>query len=165
MMGPMIIREETAADHEAVHDVIAAAFGRDDEARLVAALRRDGAAEIALVAEDAGRIVGHVMFSRMAAPFPALGLGPVSVAPKKQMLGIGGALIGAGLDRARAGGWRGVFVLGDPAYYGRFGFDADLAAGFASPYAGRHFMALALGGPLPVASGEIAYAEAFSKIP
>lgn len=164
MMGPMIIREETAADAEAAADVICAAFGRTDEARLVETLRQDGDAEIALVAVDDGQIAGHVMFSRMTAPFPALALGPVSVLPRKQVLGIGGALIGAGLDRARAGGWRGVFVLGDPAYYRRFGFDTALAAGFASPYAGSHFMALALAGPLPVLKGQVDYADAFSDL-
>ena len=47
----------------------------------------------------------------------------------------------AALDRAREGGWAAVFVLGDPAYYGRFGFSADAARGYASPYAGEHFLA------------------------
>ena len=56
----------------------------------------------------------------------------------------------AALDRAREGGWAAVFVLGDPAYYGRFGFSADAARGYASPYAGEHFLALLLGPePLP----------------
>ena len=54
------------------------------------------------------------------------------------------------LDRAREGAWAAIFVLGDPAFYGRFGFRADAARGFASPYAGEHFMVVPLGpAPLP----------------
>ena len=49
------------------------------------------------------------------------------------------------MARAREGGWAAAFVLGDPAYYGRFGFRADAARGYASPYAGEHFLALPLG--------------------
>ena len=72
-------------------------------------------------------------------------------------------MIRAGLERARSAGWRGVFVLGDPGYYRRFGFDPALAGGFASPYAGPHLMALALGPDLPARSGRIEYAPAFGR--
>lgn len=157
-------RDETEADHKAVREIVTAAFGREDEADLVEALRRSGEAEISLVAEDEGVVVGHVMFSPMTAPFRALGLAPVSVTPKRQMFGIGGALIRNGLDRARAAGWDAVFVLGDPEYYTRFGFDPKLAAGFASPYAGPNFMALALSGDLPQISGKVEYAQPFSSL-
>ena len=72
----------------------------------------------------------------------ALGLAPVAVHPSFQKQGIGSALIREGLDRAKKDRWRCVFVLGDPAYYGRFGFRVESAKGYSSLYSGRHFMAL-----------------------
>ena len=158
------IRDEAATDRGVVRKIVTAAFGRDDEARLVDRLRADGDAAISLVAVEEGRIVGHILFSPLAAPFRALALAPVSMLPERQRSGIGSALIRAGLARAQAGGWEGVFVLGEPAFYRRFGFDPALAEGFRSPYSGPYLMALALAGKLPAASGAIAYAPAFGGL-
>ena len=158
-----MIRPETPSDHAAVRHVIATAFARNDEADLVEQLRRDGDAAIALVAEAYGEIVGHVLLSKMTAPFRALGLAPLAVLPTAQRRGIGDALVRAALDRARRDGADAVFVLGDPAYYRRFGFDASNAAGFDSPYAGLHLMAAVLGAPLRAPGGVIAYAPAFGE--
>ena len=116
------------------------------------------------MAVDGGEVVGHALFSGLAAPFRALALAPVSVSPHRQRSGVGIRLIRAGLDRAKGRGWRGVFVLGDPACYRRFGFDPALARGFASAYAGPHLMALALGGDLPVTWGRIGHAPAFAAL-
>lgn len=160
----MDIRAASSTDRAGIRAVVAAAFGQPGEADLVDRLIADGDAVIELVAVDADNIVGHVLFSRLAAPFRALALAPVSVRPDRQGEGIGGALIRTGLAQASAAGWQGVFVLGDPSYYARFGFDPGLAAGFASPYAGPHLMALALNGPLPAATGRIAYAGAFAEL-
>jgi putative acetyltransferase len=104
------------------------------------------------------------LFSKLTAPFRALGLAPVSVQPKRQNAGIGSRLIRGSLERAKQDGWLGVFVLGEPKYYCRFGFDAALARGFASPYAGPYFMALALGGELPINVGKIGHAPAFAAL-
>ncbi|MGZ8996499.1 MAG: hypothetical protein ACXW3P_08420 [Rhodospirillales bacterium] len=57
-----------------------------------------------------------------------------------------------------------MFVLGDPACYRRFGFRADLAAGFTSPYAGPHLMVLPLQGALPTQEGRLDYAPAFAAM-
>lgn len=160
----MIIRDEDTADRTAIRAVVTAAFQRESEADLVDWLREDRDSVISLVAQDGDAIAGHVLFSRMTAPFRALGLGPVAVLPERQRAGVGGALIRAGLERARKADWQGVFVLGDPVYYRRFGFTPDLAEGFSSPYAGPYLMAAALQGALPVASGEIAYAPAFARL-
>lgn len=160
----MIIRAEAPQDAEAVAEVIESAFGQLDEARLVADLQKDDHAVISLVALVGERIIGHILFSPMTGPFPALGLAPLSVAPPSQAKGVGSALVHAGLEAARRGDWRAVFVLGDPAYYRRFGFSAELAQGFASPYAGPHLMALALKGELPTHSGAMAYAPAFAAL-
>lgn len=138
-----------------------AAFARTAEADLADRLRADGDVVISLVAVDDGEIAGHILFSAMTARFRALGLAPVSVAPGRRRSGIGGRLIRAGLERAKRDGWDGVFVLGDPEYYRRFGFDPALARGFSSPYAGPYLMAHALDGDLPATEGGISYAPAF----
>jgi putative acetyltransferase len=161
---PFIIREETAADHAAVRQVVTAACGRDAESDLIERLRSDGDAALSLVAADDKRIVGHILFSPMRAPFRALALAPVAVLPERQRQGIGTALIQAGLARATTAGWEGAFVLGDPAFYGRFGFETALAAAFQSPYAGPYLMARALAGPLSVRSGRIDHAPAFAAL-
>jgi putative acetyltransferase len=158
----MIIRGEKPADLAAIRELVVAAFQRPDEAVLVDHLQADGECVISLVAGD--EIVGHVLFSRMAAPFRALGLGPISVKPNRQRAGIGSQLIRAGLDRAREAGWQGVFVLGEPKYYSRFGFDPALASGFMSRYSGPHLMAVALGVELPAKEGVIKYAPAFDSL-
>lgn len=155
------IRTEMPGDEAAIADLVERAFGQPDEARLVERLRADGDLVLSLVAESDGAIAGHILFSRMEAPFRALGLAPLAVATGQQRRGIGAALILEGLERARAEGWDAVFVLGDPEYYGRFGFSAELAGSFASPYAGPHFMVLALAGPLPSMTGPVDYAPAF----
>ena len=75
----MIIRDENQADLDAIHKLVAAAFQRPDEAVLIDHLRSEGACVLSLVAVEGDEIVGNVLFSRMTAPFRALGLGPVSV--------------------------------------------------------------------------------------
>ena len=119
-----------------------AAFGRPDEARLVARLRQEAPACVSLVAESAGRVIGHVFFSPVTIEgdrpgVPAGGLAPVSVLPEEQGRGAGGALIRAGIEASRALGWRLLFVLGNPAYYRRFGF--QLAASHALHYESHAF--------------------------
>jgi putative acetyltransferase len=157
------IRSETPADQAAVRAVVAAAFGQADEADLVEQLHADGDVVVSLVAEEAGEIVGHVLLSAMRAPFRALGLAPVSVIPARQGAGVGSALIGEAIRLAREAGYAAIFVLGDQAYYGRFGFDVDAARGFASPYAGDHFAVLALS-QLSVRGGAVEYAAAFAAL-
>ena len=158
----MIVRPEEPSDFSAVRAILRSAFPTPAEARLVDRLRADGDAEISLVAVDGDIAIGHVLFSRMTAPLRALGLGPVAVLPARQRSGVGSLLIREGLARAKVDKWDMVFVLGNPAYYRRFGFDPALASDFISPYAGPHLMALGLAGPLPTVSGKIDYAPAFA---
>jgi putative acetyltransferase len=161
----MIIRSETPADFEAIRFVEEAAFGRLAEAQLVDDLRAAGDSVFSLVAVDDGTVVGHALFSSMKAPFPALALGPVTVLPEYQRTGIGSRLIRQGIARSEAAGWQGIFVLGDPTFYRRFGFDAGKASGFISPYVGPHLMALPIGrNELPTDTGIIQHAPAFAKL-
>jgi putative acetyltransferase len=105
--GAVIIRDENQADLDAIHKLVAAVFQRPDEAVLVDRLRSDGACAISLVAVEGDEIVGHILFSRMTAPFRALDLGPVSVKPSRQHCGTGSLLIRTGLDQAGEAGWQG----------------------------------------------------------
>jgi putative acetyltransferase len=162
------IRPEAGGDDKAIRALLLAAFPTNAEAELVRMLHEDRDSEISLVAEETDGILGHVMLSRMKAEgdgrtYRALGLGPVAVVPKRQGQGIGAALIGEALRRAEAIGEEILFVLGEPAYYGRFGFSAEAAAPFASPYAGPHFMAKTFGATLP-SSGRTDYAPAFARL-
>ncbi|MDX2233824.1 MAG: N-acetyltransferase [Hyphomonadaceae bacterium] len=145
----MRVRPIVAADHAVVDGIVRAAFlaafGRADEPALVAHLRALDAVVLELVAEEAGAIVGHILFSRAVIDaggrkHPALQLAPVCAAPGQQRRGVGGALIRAGLDWLAAQEESHVFVLGDPAYYARFGFSAAAAEPYASPWPGPHFM-------------------------
>jgi putative acetyltransferase len=161
----MLIRSENTNDLAAIRTVNEAAFNRVREANLVDQLRADGAAVFSLVAVAAGQIVGHVVFSRMIASFRALGLGPIAVTPSHQRTGIGSRLIEKGLVLAESDGWEGVFVLGAPDYYRRFGFSIQAAAGFTSPYSGPHFMVkfLPSGFPQPT-DGRVDYPPAFAAL-
>lgn len=164
MQTDLLIRFEKPGDHPAIEDVITAAFGQKDEAALVAQLHEDGDAVLSLVAETDGHMKGHVLLSTMHAPFKALGLAPISVHPTYQHKGIGSALINRAIDEAKARGYEAIFLLGEPGYYTRFGFDVELAKSFQSPYAGPYFMVLPLGPGFKVSTAEVAYAPAFQQL-
>lgn len=138
-MSAVLVRDEAPADVDAIRDVVTRAFEQAAEAELVDALRRHGKATISLVAEQEGRVVGHVLFSPVtladdpSAPF-ASGLAPLAVSADVRKRGIGGALVRAGLARCRALGHAWVVVLGSPAYYGRFGFVDAGRYGLTSEY-------------------------------
>ncbi|MGE0061943.1 MAG: GNAT family N-acetyltransferase [Xanthobacteraceae bacterium] len=159
----LAVRDETLADVAAIRAVNEAAFAGAQEADLVDALRRDGDLLLSLVADDGG-VIGHVAFSRMQIEGdPAVALAPVAVLPAQQRRGIGTALIEDGLRRLKQSGETLVFVLGAPAYYGRFGFAAASAARFETPYPGPYFQSLALS-PRAPSSGAVRYARAFSAL-
>lgn len=148
------IRPETPADIGPIARLLDAAFGDPAESRLVEALRADGDLALSLVAEDAGSIVGHLALSPVAASFPALALAPVAVAPGRQRRGIGAALIAAAQARHPEAT---LIVLGDPAYYRRFGFrPVGWDCAFSGPY-------LQATGPHLPAQARLDYAPAFTR--
>ena len=147
----MIIRQETAADTQAIYSINELAFERPDEANLVDKLRAYGKILLSLVAVVNGRIVGHVLFSPMTletegGSCPIVGLGPVAVLPDAQRQGIGSRLIETGLDLLREKGETAVIVLGHSEYYPRFGFIRASQFGIQSSYdvPDEAFMALEL---------------------
>jgi putative acetyltransferase len=161
----MLIRDETPADHDAVYALTEAAFKQPMEAKLVDALRASGDSVIALVTEDQNVVLAHVLLSKMTAPPGCLGLAPVSVAPGTQGMGLGAAIIREALARAKQGAWKAVFVLGEPAYYARFGFSVAAAAKFETPYPKEYFMALELSpGTLETLNGAVVYTAPFSAL-
>lgn len=165
-----VIRPAETRDLASIRAVHLAAFPTATEADLVERIERDGDGVVSLVAEREGEVVGHVLLSRMQVSgdgrdWRAVGLGPVAVLPGLQRLGIGSALIRDSIAIATAGGEELVFVVGEPEYYGRFGFRAASAKPFASPYSGPYLMALLLGrGAALPERGEAAYARAFSEL-
>jgi putative acetyltransferase len=156
-----VVREEASEDVGPIDEVTRAAFrdhpfSRQTEHLIVRGLREAGALPLSLVATLEGRVVGHAAFSQVtigAQDLSWCGLGPLSVMPAHQRSGIGSALIRSGLRRLSV-------VLGDPAYYGRFGFAPSAGLVYPGPPA-SHFMALALDGALP--TGEVRYHPAFSR--
>ncbi len=130
MKFKMIIRNETISDIEAISKVTIDAFqnlaiSNHTEQFIINALRDANVLTISLVAEEDGKVVGHIAFSPIAISDGSLnwyGLGPISVLPKYQKQGIGKSLILKGLSLLKDMGGQGCALVGDPNYYKRFGF-------------------------------------------
>lgn len=163
-MSMVSIRAATFKDRAAIRLVEEHAFGQQTEAGLVDALVAGGDVVLELVAVEDGQVVGHVLFSRLyveagGRQHPAVALAPLAVEPSFHGTGIGGALIREAHLRLREAGETLSLVLGDPAYYGRFGYTHARAAGFESDYQCEALQAFAWG-EAPE-SGRLVYASAF----
>ena len=162
------IRDEHTGDTAAVRDVNRLAFGRDQEANIVDALRASGAVLVSLVATANGRIVGHIVYSAVDVNGVAgAGLAPVAVDPDHQRQGIGTALVEAGNARLRDAGCPFVVVIGHPAYYPRFGFSPASGHGLTCEWdvPDEAFMLLVLDQPaMRRVSGLVKYREEFSTV-
>ena len=139
MASEPVIRHEQADDAAAIAALVAAAFGRDAEAELVAALRVQQGLALSLVALIEDELVGHVALSPVSVAGRSgggrwLGLAPLAVAPARQRGGIGRRLAQAALAHAAAAGASAVFVLGEPGYYSALGFAAAAGLGWRCIY-------------------------------
>lgn len=161
------IRQETPADALEIERVTTAAFlnarhTSHTEQHIVNGLRTAGMLTLSLVAEREAQIVGHVAVSPVAISDGTngwFGLGPISVAPGCQKQGIGSLLMNEALRTLRERGARGCVVLGDPRYYGRFGFKAE--PGLVLPdVPPEYFQAASFGSVIP--RGSVSYHEAFN---
>lgn len=136
-MQEIKIREERPGDEEAIAVVNRSAFGGEDEAQLVAALRTSPSfvPELSLVAEVGGRVSGHILLFRAqierqhGGTEDLLALAPMAVVPSQSHRGIGSMLIQEALKRAQALKYGAVVVVGHPDYYSRFAFTSAAAHG------------------------------------
>ena len=167
----MVIRPERSEDIGGIRAVNRAAFETATEADLVDALREQADPVVSLVAEEAGSIAGHIMFSPVTLSgggrTPLMGLAPMAVRPDAQRRGIGSALVRAGLDRCRHLGCGAVVVVGHPEYYPRFGFVPASRFGISCEYdvPDEVFMLLELEpGVLGGQSGTVRYHPAFAHV-
>lgn len=128
-MQPIKVRAEVADDFNAIDVVNLSAFEGEAEAQLVGDLRKSAGfiPDLSLVAELNGRIVGHVVLSKVKLKKgdqskEILALGPMSVVPSQSHRGIGSELIDAAVARAKPLCYDAIVVAGHPDYYQRFGF-------------------------------------------
>ncbi|MEH1129267.1 GNAT family N-acetyltransferase [Micromonospora sp. CPCC 206061] len=168
----MSLRIEQPRDHSAVRSVHQAAFGGEHGstvAQLVDALRRADPAALSLVSEEAGEVVGHILFSTALLDAPrrlvaVQSLSPLAVAPKWQRRGIGSALIRAGLRHLDERGVPLVFLEGDPHFYSRVGFGRAVEQGFRKPslrIPDEAFQVVKLSAYEPWMTGTFVYSNAF----
>jgi len=171
----MNIRPEIQSDAAAIEALTYQAFenhphhapgAKPTEHLIVNKLRASGELSLSLVAEDETGIIGQIALSPVAingAVSNWYGLGPVSVVPTRQEQGIGGQLIKLAIKEIAAQGAEGVVLLGEPAYYTRFGFKSGSSLTLPGVPA-EYFMARTLRGDetaIPV--GEVTYSSAFSE--
>lgn len=165
------IRFEAPPDIPAVRQVHTAAFPTAAAADLVDQLRARGKADISLVAETEGQIVGHIVFSRVTFDPPldiiAHGLGPMAVIPGHERHAVGRRLIQNGIAECHARDACMVVVLGDSSYFTRFRFEQASRYGLRSEFEGEEsFMAFMLdAGAHPRPSTVVRYAPEFNALP
>lgn len=134
----VVVRAEAPGDIPAIREIHVAAFrdlavSRQTEHLIVDALRDAGALAVSLVAEVGGVTAGHIAFSEAIVGDAERGwflLGPIGVLPARQGCGVGSALVRDGVDALRAQGALGCVLVGEPGYYGRFGFTRHEGLGY-----------------------------------
>ena len=162
------VRPETPGDATSIAALIDSAFAGvpyadGDEADLVAKLRSLGDLSVSLVAEEQGRVVGHIAFSpaRPADGTPGwFSLGPIAVVPERRGAGIGSALVTAGIEAIAKMGARGCILVGYPGLYARCGF-VPAPNNAPSDQPAEFFMYRLLSGDVP--AGPIHFHEAFTS--
>ncbi len=175
MRRDLVIRPESPSDVPAVRALVAAAFATPEgadhpvEVDVLDGLRADGdvLAPLTLVAELDDEVVGSVVCSRATiGEGPSVGLGPLAVRPDHQQQGIGSALVAAVVATAEQAAEPSLVLLGDPGYYGAFGFEtaADHGVGSPGPWPDRFFQVLRLRAWRPGLAGPFRYAPAFERV-
>jgi putative acetyltransferase len=163
------IRLERPDDHGDVRALNRRAFKGGVEAGLVDALRGVPGA-LSLVAEEDGRVVGHILYTPVTIEgggrtVAGAALAPMAVLPKWQRRGIGSRLVREGLEILRGRGCPFVIVLGHPEYYPRFGFEAAAKHGIRCTWEGippeALMIAVSVPGVLPPGGGLARYRPEF----
>jgi HAD superfamily hydrolase (TIGR01509 family) len=170
----LVLRPEGLDDICGIRSVNDRAFRTKAEADLVDLCRQRGKIVLSLAAVLEGQIVGHMLFTPVSfdplspgrrSPSKGLGLGPIAVLPEFQGTGIGSRLMRAGLEQVRHFGCGFVVLLGNPAYYSRFGFKPGISFGLSSDYgSGDEFQALEIHpGGLAGMQGCVKYVPEFGE--
>ena len=166
---PVILREALPVDHDAIDALLKATFETPAEAALVQRLREQGDAPIEILAEVDGQVVGGIVFSPVTLDdgdgrFRALGLAPLAVLPEFQKRGIGKALVRYGLKQCEDARLTGVFVLGEPGYYGPLGFEKASGHGFTNTFGADDAFGVKLFKPVEGVKGLVRFAPAFEGL-
>ncbi|EFE97496.1 GNAT family N-acetyltransferase [Serratia odorifera] len=166
----MLIRVEIPVDAAGIDNLLRRAFGGDDEADLVQQLREDGLLTLGIVAtDDEGGVVGYAAFSPVEVAGEDrqwVGLAPLAVDESLRRQGLGEKLVYEGLDALNEFSYAAVVVLGEPEYYGRFGFKraADYDLHCRWPETEQAFQVYPLGeDALTGVNGLVAYAAPFNR--
>ena len=162
----MIIRPETIEDIEAIFSLTTEAFksksfSDGSESGIIDKLRSDGDLKLSLVAVDQSEVVGHAAFSPVTIENVDdnwFGLGPISVLPNRQRTGIGTRLINEGFRLLKKQKAKGIVLVGDPDYYGKFGFAGDGRLTYGE-LPTRLVQWVSITGDMP--NGELKYCRAF----
>ncbi len=163
-------RQAERQDWPGIRRLLIDAFGRENESDLVERLRASRNIAGEYIAVLAGRPAAYVAFTGLSVsldqkPLRAVGLAPLAVASELEGKGLGLRIMRFGLESMRGLGYSAIFVLGDPAYYGRMGFSEKIAARFRSPGPGGHYLALEFEpGALRGEHGQSDWPEAFSAL-
>lgn len=167
----MLIRQETACDHEEIYKIVKEAFATAEhvdgnEQDLVVVLRKGDAfvPELSLVAEIDGKTAGHILFTKAkVGDREVLVLEPLAVKPEYQKQGVGAALITEGHRIAKKLGFEYSIVLGSELYYPRFGYVPAVEMGVVLPegFPSENFMAIKLQDDAEPLDGGITYAKEF----
>ncbi len=158
------IRAMGMDDLQDVAALLVSAFGRQEEGKLIAALDSADDLAVGLIAELNGKMSGIAALSHLRAPEKALALGPIAVAEDARHQGVGGSLIQAAISWANKRELPGIFVLGRPRYYTRFGFSIERAAGFTHPYPPEFMLACETTDGKLGEAGELIYPPAFAAL-
>lgn len=164
------IRHETQEDIKSIHDINLSCFETDGEACLVDKLRLVAKPFLSLVAIEKDEVIGHILFTSVTVEglhINAMGLGPMAVSPQMQGRGVGSSLVKDGLSICRQNNVDAVFVLGEPEYYTKFGFELASEKGlyYKSDKFAPYFMCIELNpGSLSGISGEVFYNNLFDDV-
>jgi putative acetyltransferase len=170
----MMIRREMPDDIQSIYKVNKAAFSRENEGKLVNAIRESEhfIPELSLVAEENGEVIGYILFSKIFIKqdgelTEAIALAPMAVQPEFQGKGVGSALVKEGLVKCKQLGYPLVIVLGHPEFYPRFGFEKASDKGIVPPFPvpDEVFMVCELKeGAADKMKGEVVYPPSFQEV-
>lgn len=158
------IRPATEADHINISVLVVSVFRQPNESHLIQELRDSGHIALELVAEDEGGLVAHICLSRLDSPEGWLALAPLSVRTESQGKGFGSELVRYAIDQARRDKYKAIVVVGDPAYYHKFGFAFQGPAQISSPYPAQFTGLYPIDPGTAAGEAALSYPEPFQKV-